>query len=389
MKRIDTPTAVADKHGAGKAGFADADLPLVPATQLDASWFDAVQEELANAVEGSGRALDSGDNTQLLQATRDIRQISGRAASRYSVDRGALPVASLEGIIWASDRYLVLAFSGIIYRSLTGASWSASNALADFGGSPGLAIAYSPALARTVAVCSNKTTKAAYSSDGGETLTAATGLEAAWWLGVCWSPELARFCAVGTTSGTSADGITWTEGNLSMYRAWSVAWSPTLGLFCAVGGTVAGAGGYTCAVSSDGVDWTYGGYVDPSVAGYNTYRGVVWSERAGRFFSVRAAEGGQATALTSVDGLTWSIDDAPIATTETLRYPIWIDEWHCWCCGTESGLMFFAPDLSWRYRRDGFGAIGGSGAQRLPCWSEPLKQMCVVTYSEANSVFTV
>ena len=66
MKRIDTPTALAGGHFSN----ANPDAGGLP-TQLDASWFENVQEELAHVVEESGRTLDGGNKTQLLAAIRE------------------------------------------------------------------------------------------------------------------------------------------------------------------------------------------------------------------------------------------------------------------------------------------------------------------------------
>lgn len=66
MQRITTDTVDADKHGAGKDGFTDGDAGAgTPPTRLNADWFDAVQEEIANAIEGRGVALDEATNLQL------------------------------------------------------------------------------------------------------------------------------------------------------------------------------------------------------------------------------------------------------------------------------------------------------------------------------------
>jgi hypothetical protein len=71
MERIKTATAFIDKFGPGKNGFRDGDDTTgVLSTQLEADWFDNPQEEIANAIELSGIALNPADMTQLWQAIR-------------------------------------------------------------------------------------------------------------------------------------------------------------------------------------------------------------------------------------------------------------------------------------------------------------------------------
>lgn len=66
MERINTSNKAVDLFGAGKDGFQDGNPGLgVFATFLSAAWFNAMQEEIANVIEGAGIALIPGDNTQL------------------------------------------------------------------------------------------------------------------------------------------------------------------------------------------------------------------------------------------------------------------------------------------------------------------------------------
>jgi len=67
MKRIDTPTAEVDKFGGGKNGFKGG----VTATQLDPTWFDSVQEEIARVIENQGVALDELNLGQLSEVLDD------------------------------------------------------------------------------------------------------------------------------------------------------------------------------------------------------------------------------------------------------------------------------------------------------------------------------
>lgn len=69
MKRIDTQTKATDKFGPGKHGFTNGNPTIpTPATELDESWFDHVQEEIANFIEEQGIALDANNRTQLAAA---------------------------------------------------------------------------------------------------------------------------------------------------------------------------------------------------------------------------------------------------------------------------------------------------------------------------------
>lgn len=69
MHRIDTPTAQIDKFGAGKNGFTNGDPSTGRrATELNSDMWDAVQEEIANAIEGTGIELDKSKHNQLYLA---------------------------------------------------------------------------------------------------------------------------------------------------------------------------------------------------------------------------------------------------------------------------------------------------------------------------------
>jgi hypothetical protein len=78
MKRIDTSTKSIDLFGAGKDGWKDGNKVLgIMATVANATWFNAVQEELANAIEGAGLALDPANNAQLSSVLQGL-MASGR-----------------------------------------------------------------------------------------------------------------------------------------------------------------------------------------------------------------------------------------------------------------------------------------------------------------------
>ncbi|SAI74558.1 tail fiber protein [Bordetella ansorpii] len=80
MRRIATPTRLQNKFGAGRDGFTNGDLVAgLPATDLEAEWFDAVQEEIATVIEAAGLTLDATNNGQLLAAIQELAKRGVRA----------------------------------------------------------------------------------------------------------------------------------------------------------------------------------------------------------------------------------------------------------------------------------------------------------------------
>jgi hypothetical protein len=82
------------------------------------------------------------------------------------------------------------------------------------------------------------------------------------WNGICWSPTLNLFCAVGGLTSnfgvimTSPNGTTWTgRSSPDAINYTSVCWSPTLSLFIAVANTNS-TGTNRIATSPDGITWT-------------------------------------------------------------------------------------------------------------------------------------
>ena len=84
MHRIDTSTADPNANGAGKSGFVGGDLtanPPVAATKLDADWTNAIQEEIAELVEGLGGTLSKGTNDQLATLIKSGSFTTGTGAA--------------------------------------------------------------------------------------------------------------------------------------------------------------------------------------------------------------------------------------------------------------------------------------------------------------------
>ncbi|MGH8386227.1 MAG: phage tail protein [Pseudomonas sp.] len=110
MHRIDVPTAASappPRQEPGQPGyFTSGDfVGGVKATVPGADWFNTVQAELSNAVEGAGQALDRDDDSQLLRAIqtliRKTRLIPGQviAFAGSEVPEGMLPCSG-----WAVSR---------------------------------------------------------------------------------------------------------------------------------------------------------------------------------------------------------------------------------------------------------------------------------------------
>jgi hypothetical protein len=86
MQRIDTPNRALNLWGAGKDGWKDGNQSAgVNATELDAAFFNAVQEELAAFPEYVGKVLDPNNRGQVLAAVLTL--IEARAGN-YALDTG-------------------------------------------------------------------------------------------------------------------------------------------------------------------------------------------------------------------------------------------------------------------------------------------------------------
>lgn len=98
MHRIDTPTAQKDKFGHGKNGFTRGNPQTgTPATQIDYSYCDAIQEEIANVIESKGVTLDKSKHDQLKLAIQQY-VIDGKvqlssATNSTAEDQAATPLA--------------------------------------------------------------------------------------------------------------------------------------------------------------------------------------------------------------------------------------------------------------------------------------------------------
>jgi len=78
MQRIATTNKAVDLFGAGKHGYqAGNPTTALAATEMSAAALNAMQEEIALAIEASGAVLDPANNAQLLEAIRLLSQTLG------------------------------------------------------------------------------------------------------------------------------------------------------------------------------------------------------------------------------------------------------------------------------------------------------------------------
>lgn len=147
-------------------------------------------------------------------------------------------------LVWAADKGLLVALAngtGVGNRCMTspdGINWTLRAGIAD---SAWISIAYGGG--RFAAGASSGSIRMAWSSDG-MTWNSVSPSPSFAHRGMCWSPEMSRFVAVGTTSyearvAYSADGSSWVQvgANGAKNEYWGVAWSPKLQRWAAVATT--------------------------------------------------------------------------------------------------------------------------------------------------------
>lgn len=199
------------------------------------------------------------------------------------------------------------------------------------------------------------------------------------WLSVCWSPELAIFCAVsqdGTNRVmTSPDGITWTARTASAASTWSsVIWSPDLNLFCAV----ANGGATRVMTSPDGVAWT-----SRTAAEANTWNSVCWSPALTLFCAV--ATSGTNRVMTSPDGIAWTAR-AHAAAAGGGQTICWSPELGLFCSvfpGGANAVMTSSDGITWTDR-----VPAEANTWASICWSPRLGLFCAVSEDGTNRVMT-
>lgn len=114
MRRISTATRVIDKFGTGKDGFTNGNaVSGIAATDLEDVWFDHVQEEIANVVEGAGLTLDASNRAQLLAA---IQRMFATVVGSVRNLAMTLSAASASATLTADEIVVETALGGRTYR---------------------------------------------------------------------------------------------------------------------------------------------------------------------------------------------------------------------------------------------------------------------------------
>jgi len=165
---------------------------------------------------------------------------------------------------------------------------------------------------------------------------------------ICWSPEVGIFVALGfgaSTTLTSYDGLNWTARSIPAANNWiSLCWSPQLGIFCAVAGT----GTLNRAMTSpDGLTWSL--QTTPSATTTEgAWRSVCWSPEMARFVAVGTSGDTLKRAMYSDDGITWTLATTPVS--NAFQSVVWGSELMTFVAisNTGSGRIMFSYDgISW------------------------------------------
>lgn len=136
MHRIDTATKAADLFGAGKHGYKDGDKANgIPATDLDAATFNALQEEIVGVIEGQGIALVKGNHTQLRQAITQMIQSGQRAVIINNATFAPAVTGTGKAVYWdsANNRFDLALADGSAKQNMVGFADVANGNVYAFG----------------------------------------------------------------------------------------------------------------------------------------------------------------------------------------------------------------------------------------------------------------
>jgi hypothetical protein len=204
--------------------------------------------------------------------------------------------------------------------------------------------------------------------------------------GICWSPTLQLYCAVGDglSSGksgvmTSPDGEQWTARQASFQGSFmSVCWSPELGLFAAVSPN--SLPNKSVMTSPDGLTWTTRQGVASS-----GFTSICWSPERHLFVAVALlGAGGETKVMTSPDGETWTARQggqgcgwAGVCWSPQLQLFVAVASF----APAGVGRVMTSPDgVSWTQRATPANFAGGA-----VCWSPGLSRFVAIGGAQVGS----
>ncbi len=315
MHRIDSANRVVDKFGSGKDGFTEGTPGVTPPTETTDDWFDGVQEEICNVVEGAGRVLAKGTRNQLLES---IAALVSKSAALNFTESGNPPagMASVYDVAGNDRGMVIIANNGIdlhytnignadLYWKDDGANWQGSIQGIDWFETPGMFVAVTSTTNGIQRVVVGPGT-----NTGPLTIVTATysgGAPSTQMRDIRWDEANGIGVAVGGSTGTeqiysSTDGITWTKrtspangSELRKVRFGNGAW-------IAVG--VDNSGNERVIRSTDGISWTDVTHAAPA---FNTMDGVAYDPVNDVWMTISSIPAGSGQRCwTSIDGgLTW------------------------------------------------------------------------------------
>lgn len=293
------------------------------------------QEEICNVIEFTGAALDENDDEQLRKAVQYLVRYPS-TLPEYSANPTTSVQAARKAYVDAREAAITAAYTDAVKRVAGNVAANAFVAETSAADNDWSGVCWSPELALFCAVSYTGTGNRVMTSQDGVTWTSRVSAADNQWMAVCWSPELTLFCAVAQTGAdrvmTSPDGINWTVRSCPSANWRSICWSPTRNLFVAVAN---GGGTDYVMTSPDGINWT------GRTAQTGNWYSVCWSPELALFCAVSA----DGLIMTSSVGITWSLRVSPEA---------WAFTSVTWASGpgvlvavSHQGVVISASGISW------------------------------------------
>ena len=231
-------------------------------------------------------------------------------------------------------------------------------------------LCWSPEVSLFVAVGTSGSSNRVMTSPDGITWTSRTSAADNNWISVCWSPELSLFIAVaesgtGNRVMTSPNGITWTSRASAEDNGWHyVCWSPELSLLVAVAW---GGSSNRVMTSPNGIDWTA-----RAPAALNSWLSVCWAAELSLFVAV-ANSGTGNRVMTSPNGIDWTAQTAPDLSWGAI---CWSPELLLFVASTSNSMMTSPDGKNWTTR-----TAAANNNWRAVCWSPQLSLFVDIAWS--------